>query len=125
MALCGLERRPVPDDFVISVHALERFEERFSEEWSNDSDVGQTIYDETMDALEAGRVSSIAPLEFADNDIARWNARKSKIVWTADKTRGYVLVDGYEGMTVATVLVGQTAEEARGKLFGATRPKRR
>lgn len=114
----------MPDDFVVSVHALDRFEERFPEEWSNDGEVGETIYHETMEALEAGRVSSIAPLEFADNDIARWGDRKSKIVWNQAKTRGYVIVDGYEGMTVATVLVGQKTG-ARDKLYGATRPKRR
>jgi hypothetical protein len=130
MAQCGLERRTVSnvdvnEDFVVSVHALERFEERFPEEWSNDAGVGQLIHRETMDALEAGRVSSIPPLEFADNDISRWNARKSKIVWVPDKTRGYVIVDGYEGMTVATVLTGQPAEQARNKLYGATKRPRR
>jgi len=103
---------------VVSVHALDRFEERFPEEWASDRDVGQLIYQETMEAFEAGRVSHIPPLEFADNDISRWNARKSKIVWVPEKTRGYVIVDGYEGMTVATVLVGQPAEQARNKLYG-------
>ena len=113
------------EDFVISIHALERFEERFPEEWSNDNDVGKTIYSETMDAFTAGRTSKLAPLEFADNDIARWSDRNSTIVWTPAKTRGYVIVDGYEGMTVATVLKGEPTEQARSKLFGPTKQKRR
>jgi len=113
------------EDFVISIHALERFEERFPEEWSNDDDVGKTIYAEAMDAFEAGRRSTLPPLEFADNDISRWADRKSTIVWTPSKRRGYVIVDGYEGMTVATVLLGQPTDEARSKLFGPTKGKRR
>lgn len=126
MAPRGLGRRRVSDeDFIISIHALERFEERFPEDWSNDADVGQTIYDEAMDALEAGRTSTIPPLEFADNDIALWSDRKSRIVWTPGKERGYVIVDGYEGMTVATVLKGTPTEQARSKLFGPTKGKRR
>ena len=113
------------DDFVVSIHALERFEERFPDEWSNDQDVGQTIYDETMDAFAAGRMSTLPPLEFADNDISLWADRKSKIVWTPTKERGYVIVDGYEGMTVATVLVGQSTAEARSKLYKPRTGKRR
>lgn len=127
MAHRGLGRRRVSDadDFVVSIHALERFEERFPDEWSNDHDVGQTIYAETMDAFESGRVATMPPLEFADNDITLWADRKSKIAWTPDKMRGYVIVEGYEGMTVATVLLGQPTGQARSKLFGPTRSKRR
>ena len=127
MAPRGLGRRRVSDadNFVISIHALERFEERFPEEWSNDEDVGQTIYSEAMGAFESGRISSIPPLEFADNDINLWSDRRSKIVWTPDKSRGYVIIDGYEGMTVATVLKGQPTVKARSKLYGPTKGKRR
>ena len=85
--------------------------------------MGQLIYRETIDAFEAGRVSHIPPLEFADNDVSRWNARQSRIAWVADKRRGYVIVDGYEGMTVATVLIGQPLEQARNKLYGAKKKR--
>jgi hypothetical protein len=123
MASYGLERRTMPNapDFVISVHALERFEERFPGLWTNDDDIGLLIYNETMDALNDGRVASIAPLEFANNDLDRWVAGKSKIVWVPLKTRGYVLIDGYEGMTVATVLVGKPSSDARRRLYQGAR----
>lgn len=111
------------DNFVISVHALERFQERFPDLWTNDDDVGMFIYEETMDAIAAGRVASVPPLEFANNDLTRWVAGKSKIVWAPLKTRGYVIVDGYEGMTVATVLVGAPSSVARQRLYGGTKSK--
>lgn len=106
------------EDFIISVHALERFEERFPTLWTNDEDVGMLIYNETMDAITEGRIASVAPIEFANHDIDRWVAGKSKIVWVPMKTRGYVLIDGYGGMTVATVLVGKPSNEARSRLYG-------
>lgn len=118
MASCGLDGRRVTDDFIISVHALERFEERFPTLWTNDNDAGMFIYQETMDALDAGRVGSVPPLELAANDFDRWTAGKSRIVWTPTKDRGYVLVDGTDGVTVATVLVGRKSEEARTRLYG-------
>jgi hypothetical protein len=118
-AFCGLDRRRVTDDFIISVHALERFQERFPTLWTNDDEVGLLIYEETMDALDAGRVSSVPPLELASNDLDRWTASgKARIVWVPLKTRGYVLIDGSDGCTVATVLVGRATEEARSRLYG-------
>lgn len=106
------------DDFIVSVHALERFQERFPTLWTNDEDTGMFIYHETMDALNEGRVASVPPLELANNDIGRWRSASSRIAWVPMKTRGYVLVDGSEGLTVATVLVGRTATEARSRLYG-------
>lgn len=106
------------DNFIVSVHALERFEERFPTLWTNDDDVGMFIYHETMDAIEAGRIASVPPLELANNDIRQWRAANSRIAWVSTKTRGYVLIDGYDGMTVATVLSGRTANEARSRLYG-------
>jgi hypothetical protein len=76
------------------------------------------IYHETMDALNEGRVASVPPLELANNDIRQWKAAGSRIAWVPMKTRGYVLVDGAEGLTVATVLVGRPATEARSRLYG-------
>jgi len=122
MASCGLEGRRVSNvgsDFIISIHALERFEERFPEIWTNDDDIGNLIYRETMDALDEGRVGSVPPLELANNDLERWVSGKSKIAWVPEKTRGYVLVDGDDGLTVATVLVGRTTKDARSRLYGA------
>lgn len=108
-------------DFIVTVHALERFQERFPGLWTNDADIGMLIYHETMDALNEGRVANVAPLEFANHDLSRWVAAKSKIVWVPLKTRGYVLVDGYDGMTVATVLVGKPPNEARKRLYKGAR----
>lgn len=144
------------DDFIISVHALERFGERFpslvttwltksegqelidlasrraeADEltenesaryedllWKTVDDVGMLIYHETMDALTEGRVASVPPLELASNDISRWQAGNSRIAWVPMKSRGYVLVDGFDGVTVATVLTGRPATEARSRLYG-------
>lgn len=105
------------NDFIVSVHALERFQERFPGLWTNDEDIGMLIYNETMDALSEGRVATVAPLEFANHDLDRWVAAKSKIAWVPLKTRGYVLIDGYDGVTVATVLVGKPSSEARERLY--------
>lgn len=105
-------------DFIISVHALERFEERFPTLWTNDDDTGLFIYHETMDAINEGRCGTIPPLELANNDFDRWVAGKSRIAWVPMKTRGYVLVETDEGLTVATVLVGRSTAEARSRLYG-------
>lgn len=113
------------DDFIVSVHALERFQERFPSLWTNDDDVGMLIYNEVMDAMSEGRIASVAPIEFANYDIDRWVAGRSKIVWVPLKTRGYVLVDGYDGMTVATVLVGKPSSEARSRLYKGTPGRKR
>ena len=143
------------DAFIISVHALERFGERFTglvTMWLNKADgdellslaarleteeltkaetaryedlllkttdqTGLFIYNETMDAIREGRVASVPPLELASNDISRWQAAHSRIAWAPLKTRGYVLIDDYDGTTVATVLTGRPATEARSRLYG-------
>ena len=104
-------------DFVISIHALERFEERFPEHWTSDEEIGQLIYRETMEAMEAGRSGHVPPIEIANHNITQWVPGKSLFAWTTDKSRGYVLVEDEEGeMTVATVLVGQPRSQAREKL---------
>lgn len=108
-------------DFIISIHALERFQERFPGLWTNDDDVGMFIYHEAMDALDAGRTATVAPLEFATFDMDKWVAGDAKIVWTPLKTRGYVLVEDGEGTTVATVLTGSPTEKARSRLYGKRR----
>lgn len=105
------------DDFIVSVHALERFEERFPDLWTNDDDAGLFMYREVMDATDAGRVSTVAPLELANYDLARWGPGKARIAWEPTKTRGYVLVETEDGLMIATVLVGLTTEEARSRLY--------
>lgn len=101
------------DDFIISVHALERFEERFPTLWTSEDDVGYFIYEETMDALENDRVSFVLPVEFASNDLDKWDAGRSQLAWTVHRTRGYVLHDNEDGLLVATVLLGRPVQEAR------------
>lgn len=105
------------DAFIISIHALERFEERFPDVCACDDDIGQLIYRETMDALDAGRIASVPPLELSTYDLERWRASKAKVAWTAEKDRGYVLVTDQDGMTVKTVLVGQETSLARSRVY--------
>ena len=123
MASCGLEKRPMLDDFIVTVHALERFQERFPTLWTNDEDVGLLIYEETMEAIDAGRVSTVAPLELATYDLNRWAPGKARFVWVSSKERGYVILNGNNGLTVATVLVGQTTEAARSRLYARKKSK--
>lgn len=106
------------DDFVISAHALERFQERFPEQWVNDDVAAQTIYREVMEGFANGRASYVAPIELALHDLDRWQAGRGVFVWTPKKVRGYVVVEASEGQLVATVLVGKSTEQARRMLYG-------
>lgn len=122
----GEERRGVGDaDFIVSVHALDRFQQRFEELWTSDEEVGHLIHAECEEAMLAGRASFIPPLELAHNDLNRWEAGKGLVVWTADKQRGYVLLETAEGMLVTTVLQGKTSEAARRMLYEDERKKNR
>lgn len=110
-----MARRQHRDDFIVTVHALQRFEERFPElvEGLNDQQTGRLIYDEAMEALDQGRRASVPPLELAPSGRDRWIANKKDAltVWVPDKMRGYVLLDVAEGTLVVTTLVGTEREE--------------
>lgn len=141
------------DNFIVSVHALDRFRERFPElvddEWvcerhkdqefdprcaqcrraaqkndENDQRTGRLIHEECDNALVAGRASFVPPLELALNDLDRWEAGKGLTVWTPQKERGYVLLESPDGMLVATVLIGRSSEEARRRLYADQRPRK-
>lgn len=110
-----------PDDFIVTIHAFERLEERFPDLIKGITDIEQAamIHEEVMDALDHGRRSKIPPLELAPNGVERWNLRRpgSYAVWTADKCRGYVLQeDPKEGLLVLTVLKGRSREMSARKL---------
>jgi len=78
-----------------------------------DESAAALIYAECGDAMMAGRVSHVAPLELATTDHSRWRAGTALITWTPLKTRGYVLEETYEGPVVVTVLKGNPAARAR------------
>jgi len=104
-------------DFVVTIHAFERMEERFPDLIKGMSDVEQAhlIRDEVMDALDAGRHGSIPPIELSPRALERWIVRQrgSYVVWTKEKDRGYVLQDDdEEGTLVLTVLFGVKREIA-------------
>lgn len=112
-------------DFIISVHALERFEERFPEVYKSDDETGVLIHEECQDAMEKGRVSTVAPLELAHHDLDRWQAGRCFYAWTPTKHRGYVLSEERQSdITVITVLKGKTPEEARRMLYEGRRPRK-
>lgn len=113
------------DDFIVSAHALDRFEERFPDLWTDDEEVARFIHLEVCDALDAGRASFVPPVELATTDLDRWEAGKGLTAWTPLKTRGYVLLESEEGMLVVTVLRGRSSEEARNWRYGTGRPNRR
>ncbi len=109
------------DDFVVTIHALERFQERFPElaETRTDRKQGELIHGEVMDALDAGRHAKVPPIELACHGAERWEQRNpgAYVVWNADKGRGYAIIeDDEEGMLVMTVLVGESREQAMRKL---------
>lgn len=97
-------------DFIVTIHALERMEQRFRDLCSGLSDrvVGELIHGEVMDAIDAGRRAKMPPIELAPSGHERWLAQRKNgsVVWNEDKSRGYVLQDTDEGMFVLTVLVG-------------------
>jgi len=92
--------------YVISGHALDRFEERYP------VDVGATvrataerIQAEVEEALVAGRVSSVCPRELWQRTRNLVVARDGKeYVWLRDKSRGYVIRDAGDEIHVLTVL---------------------
>lgn len=108
-------------DFIITVHALERFEERFPDliDGKTDQQVGAFIHTEVMDALEARRFGKIPPIELAAHSAEGWEQRNpgAYMCWTREKTRGYAIVeDKSEGMLVTTVLFGESRDYAMRKL---------
>lgn len=107
-------------DFIITIHALVRFRERFPELARGVSDRGQGefIHREVMDALDNGRHASILPIELTSYG-SRWDpgVPGSYFVWTKDKMRGYAIQEHpEEGMLVKTVLVGRNRKMAMKKL---------
>ena len=99
-------------DFVVTIHALERMEERFPELTKEMSDTKQAelMQGEVMDALEAGRHGMVPPVELSARAVERWQYRKpgGYVVWTQDKERGYVVQEcPKEGLVVLTVIAGE------------------
>lgn len=101
------------NDFIVSAHALERFEERLPSLYKNDQQAASLIHKECTTALKEGRSGKLAPLELSHYDSKLWKANKGLVVWIRSKTRGYVLLDTPDGTVVTTVLVGRDAQEAR------------
>ena len=96
-------------DFIVTVHALDRFQERFPEYAAfNDDLQAQVIYEEVMEAFEAGRASGVAPAELAPLNHHGWKpaAKGCSYVWNKDKERGYVLQRVGTDLLVLTVLTG-------------------
>lgn len=95
-------------DFIVTIHAFERIEERFPELVKGMSDRRQAelMNREVMDALDHGRYSTSAPLEFTSKAIQNWINRRpdSYFVWTQDKKRAYLVQENNEGISVVTVL---------------------
>jgi hypothetical protein len=117
----------VGSDFIVTIHALERMVERFPELVSgkDDGEIGALIHGEVMDALDAGRFGSVAPLELAPTGHAQWDGSRKDgyVTWTADKRRGYVMQEGEEGLLVLTVIVGNDREHQRNRLLKRGDPR--
>lgn len=108
-------------DFVVTIHAFERLEQRFPELVSGMSDRKQAnlVHREVMDALENGRHGQVPPIELQSKRIDRWVVREPNtfVVWTKDKKRGYLMrEDAEEGLLVVTVIFGMPHHLATKKL---------
>lgn len=104
-------------DFVVTIHAQERMEERFPELAAGKSAMGLAtlMHTEINDAIWARRKSTVPPIELSARGVERWESKKqgSYYVWTKDKTRAYLIVeDPEEGMLVLTVICGIERSDA-------------
>lgn len=107
------------DDLTVTVHALERMEERWPRLVGelSDEEIARLIQGEINDAEVRGRRSRICPLELANSNIARWKTEKDVwYLWTETKDRGYVISDRTDGVIVLTTLIGQKPDIAKRKL---------
>lgn len=107
------------DDLIISIHALERMEQRWPSlcEGLSDEQIGLVIQKEVDDAWDKNRHHRVCPLELAHSNIHKWKVEKNVwYLWTEGKDRGYVIADRPDGVTVLTTLVGESKEKAKRKL---------
>lgn len=95
-------------DFIVTIHALDRMQQRFTESFTNDARAARTMLDEIMGAIDGGRISKVAPLELSSYEHERWIPAKKNALfaWTRNKDRGYVMSREGDDITVLTVLVG-------------------
>ena len=114
-----------PQPFIVTIHALERMEERFGEIAISMTDerLGEFIHGEVMDALDQGRYGSVPPLELASyakrgGDWGNASKKGTYVVWTEDKLRGYVLAESPEELLVLTVLYGTPREIKQSQMRG-------
>lgn len=107
-------------DMTVTVHALERMEERWPEltEGMTDEEIARLIQGEVNDALIAGRTGTYCPIELANRNVTRWGAKNGGwYCWNEDKSRGYACrQDDKDGLVVLTTLIGDTSGGARTKL---------
>jgi hypothetical protein len=96
------------EDFIVTVHCLDRMDERFPDLCSDltDAEVGKVIQREVMEAIALGRQSKIAPAELKHLYPERWVPTKlgATFVWNEERTRGYVIMEKGESLIVLTAL---------------------
>jgi len=107
--------------FIVTIHALERMDQRFTElsRSMGDKKLGELIHAEVMDALDHGRHGSVPPLELAAYNGHGWGTPPKKgnyVVWTEDKSRGYVMWESPTELLVLTVLYGTPRETMQSQL---------
>jgi len=101
--------------YVISGHALERFEERYPGLVGRDDDeTARLIQAEVEEALRAGRVSHVCPREMWPRTLSRAvnRVRGGEFVWTPARDRGYAICDRGDEVVVTTVLRSTAAVAA-------------
>jgi len=100
--------------YVISGHALERFEERYPElVGGDDNETARLIQAEVEEALRAGRVSHVLPREMWGYTRERAvNREGGEFVWTAARDRGYAICDRGDEVVVTTALRSTVAVAA-------------
>lgn len=92
--------------YVATMHALERFEERLPELADDDLERARIMQEDVEAALRAGRVAPTFPRQFSGSAsaVVRRIAGQ-ECVWTDDLARGYLISDNGRSVTIITVLL--------------------
>lgn len=93
-------------EYVATMHALQRFEERLPELADADVDRARIMAEDVESALRAGRVAPVFPREFSgvSYGVVKVVAGQ-ECVWTEDYARGYMIEDVGRRVTIITVLL--------------------
>lgn len=90
----------------VTVHALDRFEQRWPDEvGDDDEEMARVMQREVEDAISAGRTGRNFPRRMHGSIPSRYTGGTS-CAWTEDFSRGYVISDGGSNVHIVTAVQG-------------------